>query len=360
MLARKIGRDEAGQKLLRYLRKVLPKAPDSFLYKMLRKRNIVLQKGKRCAGDEVLKDGDQVCFFLSPETFQAFGGTLPAAFDKPAADTAKPEGENPDSPKVPDSPEPGGKLPTKGKGQEAARPDLQRAGVVLVYEDDDFLFVSKPAGLLVQGDRGGDMSLAALLKSLKVPGSTTVCAPMHRLDRNTTGLVLCAKTVKAQTFLARALRERTIRKDYLAVCKGHLPREGRFRAYHLKDERTNTVRIFEQKLPKGLPIETEFREMARREGYSLVRARLVTGRAHQIRAHLAYLGCPVLGDGKYGGKDAAFSWVPWQCLHAWRVTFDEDTGEFPCLSGKTFLAPLPETMKGVLNQIGFREPENEQ
>ena len=171
MEARIVGRPEAGQKLFRYLQKMLPEAPDSFLHKMLRKKNIELSGHGKCTGAEILAEGDTVRFFLSGETFRKFGGTAP-----------------------------GGKPSPEGTGFEAKAPipaaeRLARAHTDVIYEDEDFLFVSKPAGLLVQGDRSGAKSLADLLEACSPPDSLTKWSPMHRLDRNTSGLVLCGKTV---------------------------------------------------------------------------------------------------------------------------------------------------------------------
>ena len=322
METRVIGRAEAGQKLLRYLRKVLPEAPDSFFHKMLRKKNIGLLGRGKCTGAELLEEGDTVRFFLSGETFRKFGG----------------------------QPQSGG-APEEDIEIFLPHGSLEDSGVSVIYEDEDLLFVAKPAGLLVQGDKSGEKSLAKLLRESSPKESLTVWSPMHRLDRNTSGLVLCGKTVRGQQFLAKALRERTLQKEYLALARGHLPKEGSFTAYHTKDPRTNTVRIIPGKQPGAEPVETIFHEIARRGDYSLIRAELVTGRSHQIRAHLAYLGCPILGDVKYGGRDAAFPAVRSQLLHAERVTFG---GGDEKLAGRTFAAPIPMSMKGVLNQIGFQ------
>ncbi len=328
MEARIVGRPEAGQKLFRYLQKMLPEAPDSFLHKMLRKKNIELSGHGKCTGAEILAEGDTVRFFLSGETFRKFGGTAP-----------------------------GGKPSPEGTGFEAKAPipaaeRLARAHTDVIYEDEDFLFVSKPAGLLVQGDRSGAKSLADLLEACSPLDSLTKWSPMHRLDRNTSGLVLCGKTVGGQQFLAKALRERTVKKEYLALIRGHLPREGSFKAFHAKDPRTNRVRILEEQRPGSESIETIFHEIARQGGHSLIRAELVTGRSHQIRAHLAHLGCPIVGDLKYGGMDPEFPEARTQLLHAERVTFAENAEK---LAGEFFAAPVPASMKGVLRQNGFHE-----
>ena len=333
METRTVGRAEAGQKLLRYLRKILPEAPDSFLRKMLRKKNIDLSGRGKCSGAEILAEGDAVRFFLSEETFRKFGG-------RPAESPPREDARR----------EPG----PSGREEElpSAEDRLASSGVSVIYEDEDFLFAAKPAGLLVQGDRSGAESLAALLEECSPPDSLTQWAPMHRLDRNTSGLVLCGKTIHGQQFLAKALRERTVKKEYLALVRGHLSREGSFSAFHRKDQKTNTVRIFADRQPGAEIIETIFHELSRHGEYSLIRAELVTGRSHQIRAHLAYLGCPIVGDIKYGGRDAALPNTRTQLLHAERVTFPENAEK---LAGRSFAAPVPASMKGVLRQIGFQK-----
>ena len=367
MEARRVQPGEAGQKLLRYLHKVLPEAPESFLYKMLRKKNIVLAGHGKCSGAEVLSAGDEVKFFLSAETFEKFGGK--AEGGAISQEAAAPDGilrfaqddREEDSEKGKEFSF--GSCHSEERSDEESREALQKHNVLVLYEDEDFFFVSKPPGLLVQGDRSGEESLAGLLLELSEAGSTTKWAPMHRLDRNTSGLVLCGKTVRGQQFLANVLKERTVRKEYLALVRGHLPKEGSFRAWHRKNAKTNTVQIFDREMPGAVPIETIFTELARAGAYSLVRAELVTGRSHQIRAHLAHLGCPILGDAKYGGLDARFPKVHSQLLHAERVIFQiegwtEDAERaFARLAGKAFTAPVPESMKGVLDQIGFRRKD---
>ena len=362
METRVVSRAEAGQKLLRYLRKVLPDAPDSFLYKMLRKKNIDLQDHGKCSGAEVLSEGDTIRFFLSEETFRKFGGKVRdgRVFDEeneilrhfvPQNDrNIVPHKDAVILSAAKDLIQKDTFILSEAKDLVHAR--LESFGVTVIYEDEDFLFVSKPAGLLAQGDQNGEKSLADLLREASPKDSLTVWSPMHRLDRNTSGLVLSGKTVRGQQFLAKVLKERTVKKEYLALVQGHLPKEGSFTAWHAKDSHTNTVRITKQARPGAELIETIFHEISRSDGHSLIRAELVTGRTHQIRAHLSYLGCPIVGDIKYGGRDAAFPDIRSQLLHAERVTFGPNAAY---LAGRTFVAPVPESVKGVFIKYGFQE-----
>lgn len=324
------GPNEAGQRLDKYLKKLLKSAPDSFIYKMLRKKNITLN-GKKASGNEKLAEGDSVKIFFSDETYLKMSG----------GETAKAE----------------------NTGWTFKKEDV-------VYEDDAVLFVNKPAGILSQpsGDNVPDLA-GGLVRYLLNSGKLTkeelrsfTPAPMNRLDRNTTGIVLCGISLSGEQFLAEVIRERKIKKEYLVLVKGAFTKEGVRSAFLKKDGGKNLVHVRGDEAPGYLPIKTGFTVLAKNETCSLLRAELITGRPHQIRAHLAYLGYPVAGDSKYG--DPAFNrmlaektGLRSQFLHAERVSFEKSDERFAYLCGRTFEAPLPGAFKNVLKVVGLGKEE---
>ena len=212
-----------------------------------------------------------------------------------------------------------------------------------VYEDENILLANKPAGISVQRDAGGGATmeeLAARYMEKTRPGSRppVLC---HRLDHQTCGLLAFAKTPEAEEALLWAFKERKLDKRY--ACLVHdtpAPAEGEARAYLIKDAQKARVRVAERPAPGALPIITGYRVL---EAGSLCRleARLITGRTHQLRAHLAYLGHPILGDDVYGDRQ----WNKEQkcrrlCLCACRLTFYAG-GALEYLDGRTFTVPVP-------------------
>lgn len=319
-----IGTNQANQRLDKFLRKLMPGAGNGFLYKMLRKKNITLN-GKRAEGNEILALGDTVSFFLSEETFEKM--TV-------SGDTAL----------------------GSGTVQEylQAYHALSKTGISVLYEDSDILIADKPPGILSQKAEASDISLnewliGYLLEEEGFPGEElrtfkpSVC---NRLDRNTSGIVLCGKSLSGSRYLSGCIRERTIRKFYRTVCAGEIRQETALCGYLQKDSSKNKVNII-QKAASGERfggegrdfIETFFRPLASSGGYTLLEVELITGKTHQIRAHLASVGHPLIGDHKYGDRrinklmKERFG-LQYQLLHACRV-------EFPGAGGKVICAPYP-------------------
>ena len=314
-----IEKKDAGQRLDKYLRKYLQNAPSSFIYRMLRKKNIVLNAG-RAEGKELLCEGDTIRIFFSEETLAHFRGTEVAA--KTASYTA---------------------------------PDI-------VYEDEDILLVNKPSGLLSQQDKSGEASVNDWLRDYcrNDTGTSDTFRPSvcNRLDRNTSGLVLCAKTYAGSRFLSEQIAGHELGKYYRALVEGRLEGEAVLRGLWYKDEAANRVRI--EKIKDGVPdtedtegryVETHYRVIASAESYSLVELRLVTGRSHQIRAHMASIGHPLAGDIKYGGHPCGKERS--QLLQAFRIVFPEISGDFSRLSGKCFEIPLPPWAEKLLAVCGL-------
>ncbi len=320
-----IGENDAGGRLDKYIHRILKEASAGFLYKMLRKKNITLN-GRKAEGSELLAKGDVVRLFLSDETFHQFAGSAVSLPDAAEAFDLKPH---------------------------------------IVYEDEHLLLLNKPVGMLSQKAEAGDVSINEVgLAYLKKTGAyhperfgefkPSIC---NRLDRNTSGLLLIGKTRSGFVLLSDALRERTIQKYYYCIVKGVIRNVQQLRGYLIKDERTNQVGICKE-LPAGLPekekqryqpIQTAYRPLSDRGTFSLLSVQLITGKTHQIRAHLASIGHPLLGDFKYG--DAAWNRqmrVESQLLHAYRMELPELEPPLSKLSGKVFELPLPEEFKRIM------------
>ena len=313
-----IFQEDVGQRLDKYLQKYLNLAPKSFLYKMLRKKNIVLN-GKKAEGSEKLKNGDVIRLYLSEETLEKFHESRKA-------------------------------------DQYPLWPGLE-----IVYEDRQLLLVNKPAGMLSQKADPKDVSLneylvGYLLESGQVtPESLAGFTPgvCNRLDRNTSGLVIGAKTLVAAQEMGRLLKERRAGKYYLALVKGQVTRKERIRGWLAKDEAKNQARISREPLENGAPIETAYEPLAANKEMTLLKVELVTGKTHQIRSHLAGIGHPLAGDRKYG--DAAFNryfretyGLNSQFLHSWQIEFPVMEPPLEGVSQKTVTAKPPKLFQKIL------------
>ena len=303
---------EEGQRFLKWLEKYMDAAPKSFFYKMLRKKNITLN-GRKAKGGEVLRAGDQVRFFLSEETMEKF---------------------------------------------RSSRRTVKSIPLDVIYEDRDVIFLNKPSGMLSQKAAPNDTSLNEyLIAYLLEKGEITPSqlerfrpALCNRLDRNTSGLITGGKTLAGLQELSRLIKERQVHKWYRCIVKGRMEGEAHLRGYLQKDPASNQVRILEHPGGDGKPIETWYRTVKTDQAYTLLEVLLVTGRSHQIRAHLASLGHPILGDPKYGDPvlnrslEKEFG-IRGQLLHAWRLEFPKLEGALSALSERAFTAPEPETFR---------------
>lgn len=350
-----IGENQAGQRMDKFLRKLLPQAGSGFLYRMLRKKNITLN-GKKAEGCEILAPGDTVSFFFSEETYRKFTGEGQTAGDEPAAFCAD-----------------------TGQYERAYRL-LQ--GIRVAYEDEHVLIACKPAGILSQKAAPSDLSLnewltGYLLKrnpSLREDLGTFRPSVCNRLDRNTSGLVLCGKSLPGSQYLNRCVRERSVRKFYYTVCVGDIESSARVGGRLEKDAARNRVRVRDaspagisgpnarqngQESASGSLIETAYRPLSRVGGYTLLEVELITGKPHQIRAHLASLGHPLAGDCKYGDRQVNEQFqrrlgLQYQLLHAGRLVFPVCSDKAgAALSGREISAPVPEEFRRILRELGF-------
>lgn len=313
---------EDGQRLDRILQRYLSGASSGFIYKMLRKKNITLN-GRKASGTEKLAAGDVVRLFFAEETLARFTGK------------------------------------TSGSEYPVTRLDI-------LYEDENILLVNKPAGMLTQKAAPSDVSLneyviGYLLESSAITQeSLSVFRPSvcNRLDRNTSGIVAAGKTSAGLRELSALFRDRTVHKYYQTLVVGTLSREAQIEGFLTKDEKNNTVTI-SQEGGDGHLIRTRYVPVAHRKdsdsrhALTLLEVELITGRSHQIRAHLASIGHPVVGDPKYGSSRRNDYFrreygLKGQFLHSGRLVFPQMEGALQGLSGRQFTAPLPELFSDIL------------
>ncbi len=361
--------EEASQRLDKFLRRYLPEAGGSFLYKQLRKKNIVLN-GKKASGSELLRDGDVVTLWFSDETVRKFMGLNKAGTGNVQSGNTRT-----------------GNAQTGNTRFGNAQSENQQSGILnagavtehkgfsgnalpsdwIIYEDSRLIAVNKPAGVLSQAAAQGDVSVDSMVRDyLLRSGQKTEedyrryrPGTVNRLDRNTSGLILAAKTLPAAQELSRMIRDRTVRKYYLALVCGICRKSGEMDAWLIRDRKTNTVRVAAEEEAGASHIRTAFEPMRvlRLCGrpYTLLNVELITGKTHQIRAHLSFIGHPIAGDVKYGLSDA--NRVLWehyglkrQFLHAHRMVFpDPEPGSKPWVPGGALTAPLPEELRTILD-----------
>ena len=234
----------------------------------------------------------------------------------------------------------------------------------MLYEDQNILLANKPAGLLVHaGDEwSADTLILRIQHYLYKKGeydpeneNSFVPALCNRIDRNTCGIVIAAKNAAALRYLNDSIKERTVEKKYLCIVSGTpAKRSGTIESFLRKDEKTNTVEVYKNPVPGGLTAVTKYYVLESKKGMSLVEAELLTGRTHQIRAQFASIGCPLVGDTKYGkAKDGRG--LTWQALCSYKVTF-RFGGEGPLayLDGKTFQVQDA----WFLKELGFAMPKS--
>ena len=299
-----IGQNDAGQRLDRFLAKAVPLLPASLAQKYIRIKRIKCN-GKRAERDTRLNEGDVLQLYINDEFF-----------DKPREDNAY---------------------------LTVAAPKLN-----IVYEDENILLVDKRPGLAVHPHDGAEYGrtlidqIQAYLYQKKEwrPREENAFTPAlcNRIDRNTGGIVIAAKTAEALRILNQKIRDREIDKRYLAIVEGTLPKkEGSLVGFLFKDAKKNRVFVTDTPQPGSKSCRTDYRVLASRNGLTLVECRLITGRTHQIRAQFAHAGHPLLGDGKYGKLDKRFD-RDYQALYSYRLTFTfpTDAGILEPLKGRSF------------------------
>ena len=300
-----IGKNDAGQRLDRFVAKNLPLLPPALLQKYIRLKRIKVN-GKGSKRDVRLETGDILQLYINDEFFD------------------KPNEEN--------------------LFLTVFKPQLN-----IVYEDENLLLVDKRPGLSVHADETEKVNtlinhIQAYLYQKREwnPKWENAFAPAlcNRIDRNTGGIVIAAKNAEALRIINEKIRAHELEKSYLCITVGRPKRpEGKIEGFLLKDEAKKEVRFFHKPVPGGKTAVTLYRTLESRNGLSLVECRLLTGRTHQIRVSMAEIGCPLLGDGKYGKGDVNRRYHETrQALYSYKLRFDfpTDAGVLNYLKGKEF------------------------
>ncbi len=306
----KVGKNDAGQRLDKFISKALD-IPMSLLYKSVRTKKIKLNR-KRAEPSAILSEGDVLQCFLPEELFREQNGSESAYLSRIA-------------PKI-----------------------------SVIYEDENIILVDKKPGISVHEDEHSDKNtlithIQAYLyqKGEYKPEDEQSFAPAlcNRIDRNTGGIVIAAKNAEALRIMNLKIKNRETDKFYLAAVHGiPKPESATLSGYLIKDEKTNTVKIYDRNPPRGAKtVKTKYRVIARTKEAALLEVELLTGRTHQIRAHMAHIGHPLIGDGKYGinKKDREMGYS-YQALYSYRLRFSfkgNDAAALAYLNGKEFSIP---------------------
>lgn len=306
----KIDKNNSNQRLDKFLLKYLNKAPKSFIYKMIRKKNIKLNNSK-VSGNEILQENDILDLYLSEETIIKFMEE---------------------------------KLLNKNVGS-----------LNIVFEDKNILIVNKPTNLLSQASKAYEDNLVDRIllylsntnqfdnskESYFTPG---IC---NRLDRNTSGLVISGKNLIATQEVNRLISENLLEKYYLTIVKGNIEKSNLIKSYHVKDSIDNKVKIYDCEVENSKKVITEYKPIISNGKFSLLEVKLITGKSHQIRAHLQSIGHPIIGDKKYGDANINLYFnkkfgINSQILHASKLVFNSERSPIlDYLNKKEFVAEKP-------------------
>ena len=300
-----IRKNDAGQRLDRFVAKAVPLLPDSLLQKYIRIKRIKVN-GKGAKRDDRVNEGDVLQLYINDEFFET-------------------------------------------PSEENAYLKINAPRLNIVFEDDNILLVDKKPGVLCHSD--GTWRYDTLIANIQAylaqkgqwkPREENAFAPAlcNRIDRNTGGLVIAAKNAEALRILNEKIKNREIDKYYLcAVCGKPKPASGTLTGWLFKDASKNQVFIKKQSCPGAKEAVTEYRTLQTKNGLSLVECRLLTGRTHQIRAQMAENGTPLLGDGKYGAERVNKDYdEKGQALYSYRLRFSfvSDAGVLNYLNGRCF------------------------
>ncbi|WP_058485087.1 RluA family pseudouridine synthase [Defluviitalea phaphyphila] len=298
---------DANQRLDKFLIKYMDKSSKGFIYKMLRKKRIKYN-GKKAKGNENLKMGDSIQLYLSEETINKF--------------------------------------------REIKEIQNIKTTFEVIFEDKNILLCNKPLGLLVHPDKKSskntliDEVLSYLVsKGEYDPKNSMGFTPgiCNRLDRNTSGIIIVGKNLKTLQTINQMIKENKIKKYYLTIVKGVVEKSGILKGYHKKNNKNNQVEIMNTYKEGSKYVETRYRPLKNNGVYTLLEVEIITGRSHQIRAHLSKINHPIIGDRKYGDSTINNYFrkkykLKHQFLHAYKINFP---------GKKEFIANMPDIYKKI-------------
>lgn len=281
---RKIIVEKNNKKIINYIKNQFPNVPENAIYKALRQKDIRVN-GIKLSENVPVEVGDEITIYIKDDILLGLSSIF--------------------------------------------RSDS------IIYDDENIVIVNKPQGVLVQGT-DTEVGLEQLINQHY---GTTSIVPCHRLDRNTAGLVIFAKDSESETIILKLIKGHEISKHYRCLVYGHFKQKtATLSAYLFKDSKNNRVIISDEKKKGYVEIVTKYTVLKQNsDNTSLLDVELITGRTHQIRAHLAYIGHPIIGDGKYGVNQINKQFgKTWQELESYKLTFQNSFGKLEYLRGKTF------------------------
>lgn len=301
-----IDKNEGSQRLDRFLRKYLDKAPYGFIQRMIRKKNIKVN-GKRAQGDSIIREGDVVQLYLADETIDKFREGIEIE-------------------------------------ESNYRPNI-------IYEDENLVLVNKPTGILSHGaGTEANNVVDGLIYYLYKKGEynpreekTFVPAICNRLDRNTSGIIIGAKNATALRHLNSAIKSNQVGRYYKTIVQGKIDSKDLLKGYLIKDRDRNKAKVLDKQVEGSKKILTKINIINNTSNYSLLEVELITGRTHQIRAHLSSIGHPIIGDKKYGSeRENKLFWERFklenQLLHCCRIKFLNLKKPLDYLNNREFMA----------------------
>ncbi|AYA99219.1 RluA family pseudouridine synthase [Lachnoanaerobaculum umeaense] len=329
-----VGKNEAGQRLDRVLEKIFVNANTGFIFKMLRKKNITLND-KKADGKERLVIDSSIKLWFSDESFKKLSGKI--IYD------------------------------SKKDKSEKNKKDIDTFKSYIVYEDENTIILNKPSGVLSQKSSFKDVSINDLLLEYLDfdEGKLNTFKPSicNRLDRNTSGLMVCGKTLEGLRVNNELIKTKAVSKFYLALVSGRVKTAGSISGWLYKDENSNQVTIKDKDFDDADFIQTEYEVLEYFEDCTLLLVKLITGKTHQIRAHLSSIDHPIIGDFKYGDTKINEKFkrkygIKSQLLHSYRLVYpnnnSSETDTFKALRGKCFEAEYNNDFRRVIGD-GYLE-----